>query len=146
MKVSEGLRLNSEARLQPNERAATQSASFRKLMVEQQHQLSSERLQQLLQEVEQRGEQLRQRQTIEQLRAYQASVRKFVKEAVDHGVGLKETRGFSFRGDERRLKIVQQLDEKLLALTDQLLEEQETTIDLLDRIGEIKGLLLNLIT
>ena len=51
--------------------------------------------------------------------------------------------GISF-GEGRRLKIVETIDEKLIELAEDLLNEEKTSVDLLAKIGEIKGLLINL--
>ena len=48
------------------------------------------------------------------------------------------------RGRSRLYKIVKQVDAELLRLTDELLSDQAPTIDLLARIGEIRGMLINL--
>jgi len=63
---------------------------------------------------------------------------------VRFGVALEDRRGVNRRGRSRLYKIVKAVDEQLLKLADELLEEQSATIDLLARIGEIRGMLINL--
>lgn len=97
----------------PRERTVPGSSSFRQLMTDQQNRLSTDHLQRLLKEMDQQGERLGKHRTVEELRSYKELVRKFVKEAVAHGVGLEEKQGFPFRGKERRF-ILTELDEQLL--------------------------------
>jgi hypothetical protein len=60
-------------------------------------------------------------------------------------VGLKETRGWDRRGRNRRYKILDEIDRILLDMADELLEHEEGRIRLLQSIGEIRGLLINLL-
>ncbi len=44
------------------------------------------------------------------------------------------------------MTIVKQIDEKLMELTEQMMNQEEKSIQILGLIGEIKGLLINLYT
>ena len=66
------------------------------------------------------------------------------KEAVDYGLEMKQSHTWNRFGEGRRLKIVETVDEKLVELAQEILDEEKETIDLLDKIGEVKGLLINL--
>ncbi len=57
---------------------------------------------------------------------------------------MKQSHTWNRFGEGRRLKIVETVDEKLVELAQEFLDEEKETIDLLDKIGEIKGLLINL--
>ncbi|MDX1772462.1 MAG: YaaR family protein, partial [Planococcaceae bacterium] len=67
-------------------------------------------------------------------------------EAVDYGMGLKQSHTWNRFGEGRRLKIIETIDEKLVELAQEILVQEKESIDLLDKIGEIKGLLINLYT
>lgn len=56
----------------------------------------------------------------------------------------KQSHTWNRFGEGRRLKIVETVDERLVELASDILDEEKETIDLLDKIGEIKGLLINL--
>ena len=47
-------------------------------------------------------------------------------------------------GYSRTLSTVQEVDTKLVELTQLVLDKQRNSIDILEKIGEIKGLLINL--
>lgn len=44
------------------------------------------------------------------------------------------------------LQIIEKVDEKLIELTDELLKQEEENILILGKLGEIKGLIINLFT
>ncbi|WP_279401737.1 DUF327 family protein [Piscibacillus salipiscarius] len=46
--------------------------------------------------------------------------------------------------ESTKLTLIKQIDDNLIQLTEDLLNEQKSSIEILDVIGEIKGLLLNL--
>lgn len=144
MKINQGLRVGRELPSLPREKPAVDGGAFRQLVKNQQQKLNTEQLNRLMTEIDRQGERLAEHRTVEELRAYKELVRKFVKEAVSHGVALEDTSGFPFRGKERRYKVLKELDQQLINVTNEVLDEQEKQIDILARIGEIKGLLLNL--
>lgn len=41
---------------------------------------------------------------------------------------------------------MKEIDDKLIQLTEEMMDQEKPAIDLLERIGEIKGLLINLYT
>lgn len=144
MKINQGLRMGRELPLPTRERTTMDSGSFRQLVGDQQRRLSTEHFERLMGDMERQGKRLAEHRTVGELRTYKDLVRKIVNEAVSHGVGLEDTSGFPYRGKERRYKILKELDHQLITLTNDVLEDQEKPIDILARVGEIKGLLVNL--
>lgn len=61
-----------------------------------------------------------------------------------HGMELKQSHTWNRFGEGRRLKIIDTIDARLVELAQDILDEEKEAIDLLDKIGEIKGLLINL--
>ena len=59
---------------------------------------------------------------------------------------LKQSHTWNRSGEGRRLKIVDTIDEKLIELTEDILNEERDSVEILAKIGEIKGLLINLYT
>ncbi|MNE66321.1 hypothetical protein D3C80_1618630 [compost metagenome] len=58
---------------------------------------------------------------------------------------LKEVRGFDRRGRMKRYKLLEEIDETLVSMAEDLLDSEQGRIDLLNKIGEIRGLLINLL-
>jgi uncharacterized protein YaaR (DUF327 family) len=117
--------------------------SFTEVMAKKREDLVMEKLKKLMEEIEDQGNVLAESQTIEDLRKYKKLVREFLDEAVKNGLALEERRGFNRRGRTKIYKIVTEVDKKLLELTDAVIKKQEKGLRILDLVGEIKGLLIN---
>lgn len=116
-------------------------------MVEKQGQrLHGEQVTRLLGDISSAGDRLARSRNFRDMAKFKMLVRRFIKETVESGMGIKQSHTWNRFGEGRRLKIVETLDEKLVELAKDLLDEEKTTVDLLAKIGEIKGLLINLYT
>lgn len=120
-----------------------QHKSFSDMMRQQEEQASKEQLKRMLDEIDRQGQRLSQSMTVRELRAYKLLVRKFLEETVRRGVGLRETRGWDRRGRGKRYKLIEEVDAKLLEMGEELLRHEQGRIELLNKIGEIRGMLLN---
>ncbi|MFC0190351.1 YaaR family protein [Fictibacillus aquaticus] len=122
------------------------SSSFGEAVAKQQDKMQSEQLTRLLGDIEDQGRRLLHSQTVKDLQVYKSLVQRFVKEAVDFGLQLKQNKSWNGDGRQRTLKVVKETDEKLMELTAIMLEKENRSVQMLDKIGEIKGLLINLYT
>lgn len=146
MKINQDIRLNTD-KVRSEQKAGTNtSLKFNELVQKQDQKMQMGQLQSLLKDIESAGERLSRSRTFKDLSKYKTLVKKFVKEAVDFGMDLKQSHSWNQYGQGRSLKIVETIDEKLVELTEGVLEKEGHSIDLLGKIGEIKGLLINLYT
>ncbi|WP_442602114.1 YaaR family protein [Paenibacillus sp. KN14-4R] len=106
---------------------------------------SKEQMNRLLQQINQQGDRLSKAMTVRELLQYKQFVKQFLEETARRGVGLKDTRGWDRRGRGKRYKILDEIDQELLAMADELLESEQGRIELLQRVGEIRGMLVNLL-
>jgi uncharacterized protein len=136
----------SQDRLVPVRERGKETPSFQQIFQETQVDLTQDRLQSLLKTLDQNGKRLNTSQSVKDLLAYKQSVQDFLKEVVQNGYSLEEYRSFQGGGRDKRLKIIKQIDEQLIKLSEQVMEKQTESVDLLKTIGEIKGLLVNLYT
>jgi uncharacterized protein len=143
MKINQSLGISQE-RLLPVREKGVESPNFQQLLQKKQTDLSQERLQSILSELHKHETRLSHSQTMQDLIAYKQTIRSFLQEVVQNGFSLDEQKGFQPNGREKRLKMVKQVDEKLVELSNQVLEKQATSVQLLEKMGEIKGLLVNL--
>jgi uncharacterized protein len=147
LKIQEPVRANfNDPRLTTTERAASQSASFQKIMSTYSKELTKDHLQQLLVNIDQQGQKLSDNPTLNELRKYKDLVKQFMGEVTKNGVALYQTDIWDPYAGSKTLKTVQTIDHKLMELTNQVLNQQDKGLSLLERIGEIKGLLINLYT
>lgn len=122
----------------------TASVSFTEVMNQRRDEKAYERLHQLMEKVEDQGKTLSESRTVDDLRRYKELVKEFMKDAVELGLSLEERRGFNRRGRTKIYKIVKEVDRQLLDLTDAVLKKQKSGLEILDMVGEIKGLLINI--
>ncbi|MEB3751028.1 YaaR family protein [Geobacillus sp. FSL W8-0032] len=122
------------------------SVSFAELTAKEQEKLRNERLKQLADEIEQQGQKLAKSRTVDDLRRYKQLVKQLLDEAVNHGLKLTEQYGFHWSGRSRVYQIVKTIDQKLLDVTNAVLEQERPRMDLLQTLGEIQGLIINLYT
>lgn len=146
MKINQDIRLNTDKIRSEQKTATNTSLKFNELVQKQDQKMQMGQLQSLLKDIESAGERLSRSRTFKDLSKYKTLVKKFVKEAVDFGMDLKQSHSWNQYGQGRSLKIVETIDEKLVELTEGVLEKEGQSIDLLGKIGEIKGLLINLYT
>lgn len=117
---------------------------FGKMVVKQGEKLHGEQITRLLGNISEAGDRIARSRNLRDMAKFKMLVRRFLKEAVESGLELKQSHTWNQFGEGRQLKIVKTIDEKLVELAEDLLNEEKTAIELLEKIGEIKGLLINL--
>lgn len=146
MKVNNDFRTGIDKLKNDQAQRVQRNAGFGQLVVKQGEKLQSEQLTRLFGDVSSAGDRVARSRNLRDMAKFKMLVRRFLKEAVDSGLELKQSHTWNQYGEGRRLKIVKTIDEKLLELAEDLIDEEKTAIELLDKIGEIKGLLINLYT
>jgi uncharacterized protein len=146
MKIGESLKttierigIRDEQRMQE-----AKSASFRDVFAKANQKLQQEELNHLLSSIDEMGERLKKRFNWSDLQQYKARIRKFLEQVVYNGFASKEERGFDRRGRMKLYHIVSQIDDLLAELAEQLIQEERDQLDILHKLGEIRGLLINL--
>ncbi|MDA7028402.1 YaaR family protein [Bacillus sp. CLL-7-23] len=145
MKISQELRTIIEKQQTQPVRGTTTS-SFKEKISIQGEKLRFEQLTMLLTDIETFGKRLTKSRNFKDLARFKGMIKRFVKEAVENGLTVENSRSFDLYGNSRTLNIVKELDEKLVQLTEELMDREQPSIELLERIGQIKGLLINLYT
>ncbi|WP_456265954.1 MULTISPECIES: YaaR family protein [unclassified Bacillus (in: firmicutes)] len=146
MKINQDMRLRLEKRELQAMKGSQTSASFKASMETQSGKLRLEQLTVMLSDIEVFGKKLAKSRNLKDLARFKGLVKRFVKETVDNGLNIETSRSFDIYGNTRTLALVKALDEKLVELTEEMMDQEKPSIDLLERIGEIKGLLINLYT
>ena len=126
--------------------ARKDTISFKEVIGTRRTDITLERLTKRMQEIEAQGRVLADTQSIDHLRKYKKLVKDFMDDAVKNGLQLEERRGFSQRGSAKVYKLVKEVDQKLVELTNAVLDKEEKGISLLGMIGEIQGMLINIYT
>ena len=146
MKINTGWRpLSKEikaAEMAPNQ--TVQPKNFNDVMQQQEDHASTEQLKRMIDQINLQGERLARSMTVRELRSYKLLVKQFIEEAIRRGIQLKDTRGWDRRGRGKRYKLLEEIDKFLLEMADEMLEQEQGRILILDKVGEIRGMLINL--
>ncbi|MBP1931485.1 YaaR family protein [Ammoniphilus resinae] len=121
-----------------------ESISFSELMQKKRNEATMEKFHKLIQDIDDQGKVLAETCTVEELRKYKGLVKELLDDTVKNGVALEERQGFNRRGRTKIYKIITEVDKKLLELTDAVLKKEEKGLRILDLVGEIKGMLVNI--
>lgn len=121
-----------------------QQNRFGDVLVKQGSKMQTEQLTRLLGDISSAGDRVARSRNLRELARFKMLVKRFLQETVEYGMELKQSHTWNRFGEGRRLKIINTIDERLIELAQDILDEEKDSIDLLDKIGEIKGLLINL--
>ncbi|WP_243292596.1 YaaR family protein [Bacillus sp. FJAT-47783] len=146
MKVSELLLPQASKREIKQNKTSTSTRPFHELVQKQESKLYNDQLNKLMTELERAGSRLHRSMNVHDLSTFKTIVKRFIREAVEYGMSLKESNNWDLNGNKRTLHLVEEIDQKLVELTDELLTKEKEGVNILGKIGEIKGLLINLYT
>lgn len=144
VKINQDVRVGFDKGIQDQKQKHTGNIKFSELVQKHDEKLHVQQLNKLLAEIEKAGERLNRSQTFKELTKYKTLVKRFVRETVDFGMDLKQSHTWNQFGEGRKLNIVETIDKKLVELTEEIMVKEKESIDILGKIGEIKGLLINL--
>ncbi|MEH7335174.1 YaaR family protein [Neobacillus drentensis] len=145
MKVGQGFGITKDMMFSPKEIKSVETSSFQQVLTEKQTHYAKEQLNALLEDIHKQGERLVRSRTLKDLHQYKRMIKSFLQDVVKFGLSLEETTSFpSMSSRERKLKVIKEVDTKLLQLSQEMIEQEDQNIRLLDSIGEIKGLLIDL--
>lgn len=144
MKVNGDYRAGLDKLRNEPTQASQGGARFGQMVVKQEQRLHGEQITRLLGDISSAGDRIARSRNLRDMAKFKMLVKRFLKEAVESGMGLKQSHTWNQFGEGRRLKIVETIDDRLIELANDLLDEEKTSVDLLAKIGEIKGLLINL--
>ncbi|MFP3919040.1 YaaR family protein [Lysinibacillus telephonicus] len=144
MKINQDLRVGLKTSRNELKHVNQQGNRFGEILVKQGSKLQTEQLTRLLGDISAAGDRVAKSRNLRELTRFKMLIKRFLQEAVEYGLDMKQSHSWNRFGEGRRLKIVETIDEHLVELAQDILNEEKETIDLLDKIGEIKGLLINL--
>ena len=91
------------------------------------------------------GQLLLKMQTLEQVKAYKAAIRALLERFVKYGLSAEELVSNRSVMNQKKYTIIKVIDEKLEKLVTGILQSQAKQLDILSRLEEIQGLLVDLI-
>ena len=104
------------------------------------------RLQGLMEEITMQGERLSKRRDVKDMKHYRGLVKEFLNEVVTHSHSFSRENFLDRRGRHRVYGIIRLVDENLDQLAQELMKDEKDNLTILNKIGEIRGLLLDIFT
>jgi len=117
---------------------------FRRTLTEMSKEMYVARLQDLKKNIDEQGERLADRVDVKELEKYRRLIREFLDEIVSNGYTFSREDAYASRGRHRYIATVNVVDEKLAELGKEVMKEHADRIEILHRIDDIRGLLLDL--
>lgn len=104
------------------------------------------RLNGLMEEITMQGERLSKKRDIRDMKKYRGLIKEFLNEIVNRSHEFSRENFLDRRGRHRVYGIVRLIDEKLDELAQELVKDEKDNLAILAKIGEIRGLLLDIFT
>lgn len=100
----------------------------------------------LMNEISDQGKKLSKHADIRDMRKYRELVKSFLNEVVYRSHGFSRENFLDRKGRHRVYGIIRLIDKNLDELAEALLSDEKDNMDILNKVGEIRGLLLDIIT
>lgn len=104
------------------------------------------RLNTLMEEITMQGEKLAKRRDVKDMKHYRGLVKEFLNEVVTRSHSFSRENFLDRRGRHRVYGIIRLVDENLDQLAQELMKDEKDNLAILNKIGEIRGLLLDIFT
>lgn len=138
-----GHELRSKVDRKPVQKKHESKRNFGAIVQSKSTHLRQEELDALLEDITEQGKKVARFRSFRDLARFKRMIKQFLQEAVYEGMSVKETHNFNTTNFSHQLLTVEKIDEKLIELTEELLDQEKKAVDLLAIIGEIEGLLVN---
>ena len=106
----------------------------------------ADRLNLMMEEIVMQGDKITKRMDVKDMRRYRALIKDFMNEIVNRSHKFSRENFLDRRGRHRVYGIVRLVDGKLDELAQELMKEEKDEIAILAKVGEIRGLLLDIFT
>src|SRR5690625_1991964 len=128
MKIDRELR--SKVEQKPFAKKQTGKQNFAEMVRTKSEQMRQQDLETLLNDITKQGEKVARFRSFKDLARFKRMIREFLEEAVFDGLSVKEVRNFHPDHFSHRLITVEKIDEKLVQLTNDLLNKEKKAVDL----------------
>ena len=106
----------------------------------------AERLDGMMKEIVQQGKKLTKRMDIRDMKHYRTLIKEFLNEVVNRSHKFSRENFLDRRGRHRVYGMIKRVDEALDELAGELIKDEKDSIAILDKVDEIRGLLLDIVT
>lgn len=102
------------------------------------------RLNKLMSEIGKQGEKLEKNLDIKELKQYKRLITEFLDEVVNSSIKYSKHNQFDRRGRHKVYALVKKVNAKIEEISREFLKEEKDNIKILENIGSIKGMLLDM--
>ena len=104
------------------------------------------RLQVMMEEITMQGKKLGKHMDVRDMKHYRKLIKEFMNESVNRSHKFSRENFLDRRGRHRVYGMIKRVDEVLDELAGELIKDEKDAIAILDKVDEIRGLLLDIIT
>lgn len=104
------------------------------------------RLTAMMEEITMQGDKLAKHRDIKDMRKYRTLIKGFMSEVIAHSHEFSRENYLDRRGRHRVYGIIRLVDENLDELAKELMKDEKDNLAILGKIGEIRGLILDIFT
>ncbi len=104
------------------------------------------KLNSLMEQIDVEGKKLAKRRDVKDMRHYRSLVKEFLNEVVTHSHSFSRENFLDRKGRHRVYGIIRLVDDNLDQLAQELMKDEKDNLEILNKIGEIRGLLLDIFT
>jgi len=121
-----------------------ENSAFRRTLTDMSKEMYTARLADMKKEIDEQGQRLADRVDVREFEKYRRLIREFLDEIVSNGYTFSREDAYASRGKHRYIATVKIVDENLDALGKEVIKEHADKIEILNKIDDIRGLLLDL--
>ncbi len=100
----------------------------------------------MMEEITRQGDKLAKHRDIKDMKRYRALIKDFMNEVVNRSHAFSRENFLDRKGRHRVYGIIRLIDENLDQLAQELVKDEKDNLAILSKIGEIRGLLLDIFT
>lgn len=100
----------------------------------------------MMEEITRQGDKLAKHRDIKDMKRYRALIKDFMNEVVNRSHAFSRENFLDRKGRHRVYGIIRLIDENLDQLAQELVKDEQDNLAILNKIGEIRGLLLDIFT
>ena len=135
------------SQVQQSENAAQTDGSFKFMLAShiEEHDLQV-RLSSMMQEITRQGDRISKKMDVRDMKKYRALIKEFMNEGVSRSHKFSRENFLDRKGRHRVYGIIRQVDDTLDELARELVKDEKDHIAVLNKIDEIRGLILDIFT
>lgn len=145
MKITQMTQINQVSDIKPNEQMSDEAFRFTLISKIDEDGLQ-ERLNLLFQDITMQGKKISKHTDVKDMKRYRTLIKDFLNEVVNRSHKFSRENFLDRRGRHRVYGIIRLIDQNLDELAAELMKEEKDNIAILQKVDEIRGLLLDIFT